>query len=268
MSSEFDAALKAGLSSVKAVKDENKRLRTLQQKTRRAFNTELQNTRDELLAQIRALKYLLPQPSARKRSAASPHPAAPAPAPASAPAPLPATPVITASDFPFNAESPLEGIVAGLTRQAGGNLADRGVLEITVSGCLDPDRFPPKSAADLAHDSVFVSENRPDQWLCYGFKALRVRLTGYAIRSRFDGWANSNNLKSWVVEVSSDGSEWKEADRQADNADLNGTNLVKAFPLSAEVEARYVRLRQVGPAHSGKDFLAISGFELFGKVVP
>jgi hypothetical protein len=43
---------------------------------------------------------------------------------------------------------------------------------------------------------------------------------------------------------------------------------VKAFALKEEAEGGFVRLLQTGPAHSGKLFLAISSFELFGTLIP
>jgi hypothetical protein len=248
-----------------AISSDIGRLRALQETTRATFRGELQGARGEFLAEIRALRDFLlqgPPPAPAADPAPAPPPAAPAPAP---PAPKPAA--LRDFDFPFNAQAPLEGVIAGLTRQVEGNVADRGVVAITASGCLSAERFPPKAAADLTANSVFVSKNEPGQWLCYDFQARRVRLTGYALRSRFDGWVGSNHPRSWVVEVSPDGAAWAEADRRDDSCELNGTNLVKAFELPRAAEGRCVRLRQTAPAHSGKHFLALSGFELFGSVL-
>jgi hypothetical protein len=183
-----------------------------------------------------------------------------------APAPASATPA-DGLNFPYNPHTQLDGIIEGLTRQAGGNVGDKGVVDILCSECLDPNRFLAKYAADLKNDSVFVSGKDPNQWLAYDFKEKRVRITHYAIRSRFDGWVNSNNLKSWVIEVSEDGFDWTVVDQKKDNDELNGTNIIKVFGLESEAEGRLVRLRQTGPAHSGKYFIAISGFELYGSVL-
>jgi hypothetical protein len=58
---------------------------------------------------------------------------------------------------------------------------------MTASGCLDPGQFLPKFAADLQNNSVFVSGRDPNQRLMYDCKDGKVRITDYAIQSRFDG---------------------------------------------------------------------------------
>jgi hypothetical protein len=160
----------------------------------------------------------------------------------------------------------MNGIIAALTTRWGGNVADKSVVDVIFSACLDQTRFAPRNVADLEARSNFVSENTPGQWVGYYFKGRRLKLTGYGIRSRYDGWANSNNLKQWVVEVSDDNSTWFEADRRDGNDELNGTDRRASFAVTQTVEGQYVRIRQTGKAHSGKDFLAVSGFEVFGTL--
>jgi hypothetical protein len=260
------------------------RLKAGQEQAREKFLKELATAREELLGEIQkvasTLESISPLPPPSSSEPSSPPPEATPPLERSSPPPSSSQPKkdaaptsakkveITQFNFPFNPKVELDGIIAGLTRQVDGNVADKGVVDVNASGCLDPARFLPKFAADLLSNSVFVSTKDPNQWLAYDFKERKVRITHYAIRSRFDGWVNSNNLKSWVIEVSQDGNDWTIVDEKQDNNDLNGTNLVKAYELKEEVEARQVRLRQTGPAHSGKYFLAISGFEVFGTVIP
>jgi hypothetical protein len=188
------------------------------------------------------------------------------PAAAEAPAepPGPAVPEIRAAPA-----APLDGLLAALGRALGGNPAARGGVAVAASSCLDAERFAPENAADPAGDANFVSQKQPDAWLRYDFKGGRVALTHYTVRSRSDGFPGSNNLRDWVVEVSDDAVRWIVVDSQKGNADLNGKGALKTFPVAAGPrESRFVRLRQTGPAHSGKDFLAICGFELFGSLTP
>jgi uncharacterized coiled-coil protein SlyX len=150
----------------------------------------------------------------------------------------------------YSARSPLDGLLAALARRC---------------GTLENPRLGPRNAAD-ATDTNFVSQNEPDSWLCYDFKERRARLTHYTLRSRSDGFRNSNNPKDWVVEVSDDGERWTEVDRQTNNSDLNDTKMTGTYALGDCPECRYVRLRLTGPAHSGKHFLVVSSFELFGSL--
>jgi hypothetical protein len=147
------------------------------------------------------------------------------------------------------------------------NPHDAHVVEVTGNGCLDPDRFGPKNVADVEGKTVFVSLNAPNQWISYDFKTHRVKLTHYAIRSRFDGIKGSNNPKNWVVEGSEDGSHWIMLDSKCDNHDLNGGNITKVWDVHSNTLFRCVRLRQTAVAHSGKLYLVISSFELFGSLI-
>jgi hypothetical protein len=128
-------------------------------------------------------------------------------------------------------------------------------------------RLHPKNAADVAAATNFVSANEPNQWIAYDFGQKVLRLTHYAVKSRTDGRPGSNNPKDWVIEVSDDGTTWTVVDQREGNSDLNGTASVMAFPVQKEVDGcRFVRFRQTGPAHSGKNFLVLSAFEVFGSL--
>jgi hypothetical protein len=169
--------------------------------------------------------------------------------------------------FPLRAGAPLDGVIAGLTALGGANAHDCGLVEVIASGCYDEGRFAPKAVADLTADSVFVSRDAPMQWVGYRFRQARLRFRHYALRSRFDGWVNSNNPRAWVLECSLDGERWREVDRRTGNGELNATGVTRVFALEREALAEYVRVRQIEPAHSGKNFLALSAFELFGTFV-
>jgi hypothetical protein len=174
-----------------------------------------------------------------------------------------------AREFIPNVSSPLEGIISSLTREYGGNVHDRGIVTVTSS---DPSSSSSscaaKNAADLTADSYFVSKNAPNQWLCYDFGDRRIRLTHYSIRSRHNGDTDSSYLKSWVIEISKDGSHWEEVDRRENDSSLKGRNVTQLFKVSRFEECRLVRLRQIGKNHcsnsSSGDYLVISGFEIFG----
>jgi hypothetical protein len=112
----------------------------------------------------------------------------------------------------------------------------------------------------------FVSENKAEQWVGYDFKTRKVGIQGYAIRSRFGGWPNSSNPKSWVIEVSDDQRLWIEADWKADNHELNATNVWRRFPTKPQIDGQFIHLKITGPSHANKDILAIVGFKVFGDL--
>jgi hypothetical protein len=173
---------------------------------------------------------------------------------------------ITLAEYPFNPNRPFDGIIAAMTEQCGDNVETKGLVQAISSSCLDPNRFAPKNISDLTANSNFVSENKPDQWVGYDFKGRKVGIKGYAIRSRFDGWTNSSNPKSWVIEVSDDQRLWIEADWKANNHELNATNVWRGFATQRQVYGQFIRLKMTGPSHANKDILAIAGFEVFGDL--
>jgi hypothetical protein len=66
----------------------------------------------------------------------------------------------TAPMLPFT-WAPFNGVISYLRAKCGGNVHDRGVVEITASSVLDG--WNPQNAADLGHDSYFCSEDKPAQ---------------------------------------------------------------------------------------------------------
>ena len=102
----------------------------------------------------------------------------------------------------------------------------------------------------------------------------RITPTSYTIKTYDDtaGWNSSEaatgewNLKSWVIEVSTNGSNWIEIDRRENNFDLNSPNAFKNFTVKKKIECRYFRLRQIGPNHKGYYYIVLKAFEIFGEL--
>ena len=93
--------------------------------------------------------------------------------------------------------------------------------------------------------------------------------TSYSIRSCV--WTSgSSHPKSWVLEVSNDGSEdsWKVVDSRENNNELNDRHVTRNFAVSSHPSGafRFVRLRQTGKNHKGDDRLVICSLELFGTL--
>jgi hypothetical protein len=119
------------------------------------------------------------------------------------------------------------GIIAHLTRECGGNVHDRHVVEATSgsfetethganphSGAYKNDRdCAAKNATDLETVSFFISAYRDEKediphtrnnWVCYDVKERRIVPAQYAIRTNSEDPGGSH-LESWLVEMSVDG---------------------------------------------------------------
>jgi hypothetical protein len=92
---------------------------------------------------------------------------------------------------------------------------------------------------------------------------MRIAVTHYFIRSYGDQ-VDGRHLRSWVIEVSDDGSNWNEIDRQENHDGLNGSNFSEVFEVRSVVEARFVRIRMIGLNYAGNQHLLFRAFEVFG----
>jgi hypothetical protein len=154
-------------------------------------------------------------------------------------------------------EITLSGIVSHLMGKCGGNIHDKGVVEITASSSSNRAR----NTANLEDDSCFCSENTPGQWICLDFKTLRIEPTHYTIRAGYGFY-----LKNWAVEGSDDGASWTGIDRRENNSDLSKAWDMKTFTVSRSGSFERIRLCQTGPNHWSINQLVLSAFEVFGAV--
>jgi hypothetical protein len=182
-----------------------------------------------------------------------------------------------------------DGIIAHLTRECGGNVHDRNVVEVT-SGSFEKEieganpysgaynnkpNCAAKNAANLETDSYFHSAyrkkkedipHRRNNWICYNFKERRIVPTHYTIRTYY-GYPGCSHLKSWLVEMSADVKNWREVAREEDNKQLNGRSFTATFPVAGTGECRFIRLVNIGRNRGGTDSLIISAWEIFGNLI-
>jgi hypothetical protein len=168
----------------------------------------------------------------------------------------------------FQVEYSMVGMIAFLGAKAGGNVMEKGVVEITAKSCFsEKARDSVKNLANLTEDSRFCSEDAPGQWVCYDFKNANVGLTHYSVRGCYNGIVDGTNLKNWVLEGSDDGIEWIEFDRQEENEELNGPDMTASFEIGSQPPVKMVRLRMTGKNHCGNDRMIISAIEFFGSIL-
>jgi hypothetical protein len=161
--------------------------------------------------------------------------------------------------IPLQERDSLEGIIGYLTKECGGNVVDKGIV-----GVIGNPLCSPHYVVDVSKRSV-LGRVVSDQSFCYDFKERRIIPTHYTLRS--NEYPDGCDLKSWVIEVSKDGSLWTEVDRHEDNMQLKGMFKTQSFGLKSCGEVRFIRVRQIGPNHLGTDNLALANFEIFGTLL-
>jgi hypothetical protein len=170
-------------------------------------------------------------------------------------------PRIRLQPFLPKTDDSLDGIIAHLTRCYGGNLHDRGIIEVTAKSVSS--KWLPKNTADLQSTVIFHSRDEPGQWLCYDFKERRVRPTHYSIHS----YPDNLYLRSWVFEGSLDNSTWVLLDDQKGNTTMDASHPIGTFAVAQSSDCRFVRLRQTGKNAKGDDYLLLYAFEIFGQLI-
>lgn len=118
----------------------------------------------------------------------------------------------------------------------------------------------------MSGNSAFQTKNLPNQWIKVFFKCGAVKVSSYQIRSYNYDANQHHHLKSWVLEGSNDDISWVQIDEHIDDDSLNGRLKVGTYHVNNNSVFRYIRLRQIGKTWANKDYLLLTGFELFGTV--
>jgi hypothetical protein len=165
--------------------------------------------------------------------------------------------------IPFRSKCLSDGIIGFLGRMIQGNPHDKGIISITGTPYNTESRYQPRNVVDLLTDSYFHSSGEPKQTLTYDINNMKIAVTHNLLRS-FHGGINSNHPRSWVIEISVDGSKWNEIDRRDNYEGLNGPHRSQVFEVQSIGEARFVRIQQTGNTWADSNYVILCGVELFG----
>lgn len=113
----------------------------------------------------------------------------------------------------------------------------------------------------------FATNNISGSWICVEFKNHQVIPTHYTIRSN-NCDSNGPHPRNWVIEGSSDSSNWEQIDEQKENSFLNGKSQVFTFPIrpSNQHKFKFIRIRQTGVNWQNGNHLYMNYIEFFGKI--
>jgi hypothetical protein len=165
---------------------------------------------------------------------------------------------------PFQPNSNQDGIISYLTNRFEGHVIDRNIVSITASSFVNRQMYPLRHVADFENQSGFCTENKANSWICYDFKNIQIKVTHYSIRTLRNG--DTQHLRSWTLEGSTDGLNWVKIDDRQNDTSLDGTGVISTFSISEgfQEEFRMIRLRQTGKNSGGGNFLTVNAIEFFG----
>lgn len=159
------------------------------------------------------------------------------------------------------------GIIHQMTEECGGNVSDKGRVNVTSSSCLSTNL--PKYAVDLDNNQTcFESNNEINSWLKYDFISRKIRPSYYSIRSR-NTIKGDHHPMNWVIEGSNTdySYDWTVLDTRNNITSLDDSCASQFFSIQkTDTFYRYLRIRQTGRNSSGYYYLEISALEYFGSV--
>ncbi|KAK8835970.1 hypothetical protein M9Y10_040167 [Tritrichomonas musculus] len=156
------------------------------------------------------------------------------------------------------------GIIRQLTNECGGNVSDKGIVNVTMSSTCWGN---PRDVVNLENTGLFGTCHEQDSWIKYDFKNKKVSPVCYSIRS-VDYDKNWHHPKSWVVEGSNtDSNDWKVLDSRTDCMSLNNRSTVQCFAIQQSSDFyRFLRIRQTDKTWGGNYYLTMSTLEYFGFI--
>jgi len=104
----------------------------------------------------------------------------------------------------------------------------------------------------------------PSSWFSIDFGPhRRVTVSNYSLRH--GGNYVADTLRSWELQGSIDGVNWKSISKHTNDTSLNGPYASHSWEIiNSNASYRFFRVLQIGRNSSNRNFLVLSGFEFFG----
>ena len=169
-----------------------------------------------------------------------------------------------AHDFDQNGVMYHLGTAGG--QQAFKNPVTRGRVTVTSSSVMQ-DSEPPRALLDR-RTLRFSTKPQANSWVQFALDGQRVRPTRYTLR-HYSSW-DTEALRNWVLEGSNDGVSWVTLREHKGDAALNKKGATHTWTLPTPKGEGYqlFRVRQTGRNSNNHYYLALSGFELYGDLLP
>jgi len=153
------------------------------------------------------------------------------------------------------------------------NPMDAGLLTVTASSVMDDST---SLAAVVGRDTVrCVTKPLPNSWMMIDFHAdKRVLPTHYSMR-HYSSWG-VEALRTWKLEGSTNGEEWTLLRDHINDEHLDGKGSTHTWTIhGGDIQTvarqcqpmRYLRITQTGENSNRHHYLALSGFELYGRLL-
>ena len=155
-------------------------------------------------------------------------------------------------------------IIQYLSKQCHGNVQAQNIIRITSSSTYSDD-YKVENVLEKNDNKIFGSKDIEDSWIQFDFKERKVLLDSYTLKT-INNFETACHLKSWVLEVSDDGQNYTEIDRQFYCDLICGPLKTETFPVCCSCPHRFVRLMQTEENWGGSNSLWINQIEFSGFI--
>ena len=153
-------------------------------------------------------------------------------------------------------------IIEYLTKRFHGNIHTQNVVQITSSS-VENEKNRIENSVDKNDSNYFATHNEANSWIQFDFKEKKILLDSYTLKT-YSHSENYCHIKSWILEVSNDGENYKEIDRHENCDLLNGCLNTATFNVSCSTPIKFVRLKAIGPNWCNNNYLVINQIEFSG----
>ena len=172
--------------------------------------------------------------------------------------------ISTASAAAFQHPDIYQGVIGWIAtnsnREAWKNAHVAGRVKVHSSSLAKGSR---STLVDKSPSEVWTNDT-PCSWISIDLGPYRkLKVTHYTLRHGLNFKADS--LRTWDLQGSNDGINWKTLKRHTNDKALNAPFACASWPVAGSVEGyRFFRIMQTGHNSSNHNFLALSGFEFYG----
>lgn len=172
--------------------------------------------------------------------------------------------------YKYNSSNPFCGILDHLSKVSNGNIQKNNTVEITCSNLSCGQYY---DIVDFQNEigHTHVAGNPSPRWLRIDFRTRKIQIDSYMIKSGHTNEEVDNKyyLKSWKVEISSDGNKWDSVDERTNVSELNGNYKMHVFNLNKITDPfRFIRIiTDQGNWTDDSHGFSIGKIELYGNIV-
>jgi hypothetical protein len=169
---------------------------------------------------------------------------------------------MTQTQIPYTGSTPLDGILAFLTKRHSCNLHDKGTVTVTGAPCKsDSPQISIYTAPQKGGGYLGMTPDAQGCWFCFDFKDRRVTPTHYTMQ----GCCANAAPSAWTIDGSTDGETWETLHSVDGCSRVSEANVCVNFAVSVSKTCRFVRFRQQASLSASPE-LHMKSFELFGSL--